>query len=290
MIGDGLIVGGAVAAPLTLGASLIATAIGGAVCAVGGATSGGASLVELFISKKKISTIQKAVEKDETLCMEIQSIWQNIAEECSAVSEKHSDKSYTYDDVISVLMVCCIDAIPHKILAKYKAPQEFKEKVYSKPKLKECHSECCKKFTLLKETGNHALDVASDIGGGLKSAGDVVKAGGGIVVTALIVKFAAKGSKAVVPCARMAAIPQKVVTVAKVFRVATGANPVVTIALSSVFSFVDVASLIYSAYQIHKKSDSSAATELIRIRDELEHSQNQLVKMKDCLSEIMDSG
>ena len=67
MVGDGLVIGGVVAAPFTLGFSLIATAVGGVICAVGGATSAGAGLVELCISKKKVSKIQEEVGKDKVL-------------------------------------------------------------------------------------------------------------------------------------------------------------------------------------------------------------------------------
>ena len=42
----------------------------------------------------------------------------------------------------------------------------------------------------------------------------------------------------------MGGISRKVVTAAKVFRIATGINPGMAIALSTVGSFVDVASLI----------------------------------------------
>ena len=54
-------------------------------------------------------------------------------------------------------------------------------------------------------------------------------------------------------------VSRKVVLAAKVFRVATVINPVISVALAI---FVDIASLIYSSYKIHKKSDSSTAKEL----------------------------
>ena len=56
MVGDGLVIGGVVAAPFTLGFSLIATAVGGAICAVGGATSAGAgwSCGAMYIQKESI--------------------------------------------------------------------------------------------------------------------------------------------------------------------------------------------------------------------------------------------
>ena len=77
--------------------------------------------------------------------------------------------------------------------------------------------------------------------------------------------------------------------VAKVFRVATGINPVISVALATVGSVVDNASLIYSSYKIHKKSDSSAAKELAKVRDQLEESRKQLINMKERLSDILNS-
>ena len=68
-----------------------------------------------------------------------------------------------------------------------------------------------------------------------------------------VVQFADKGS--VCHCGKMGGVSRKVVLAAKVFRVATGINPVISIALATVGSVVDIASLIYSSYMIHKKSD-----------------------------------
>ena len=87
----------------------------------------------------------------------------------------------------------------------------------------------------------------------------------------------------------MGGISRKVVAAAKVFRIATGINPVMAIALSTVGSFVDVASLIYGAYQIHKKSDSSAGKELIKKKEELQKSREQLKSLETCLSGVINS-
>ena len=119
LVGDGLVIGGVVAAPFTLGISLIAAAVGGTVCAVGGATSAAAGLVELYISKKKVSEIQEAVEKDNKYCKEIKNMWENIVGTCRAISKKHSaTSSYSLEDVLSVLLVCCIKKISTRILSK----------------------------------------------------------------------------------------------------------------------------------------------------------------------------
>ena len=279
MIGDAFKIGGAVAAPFTLGLSLIATAVGGVVCAAGGVTSAGASITELCITKRKISTIQKMVEEDDARLKEIQGVWERIQRACCKVTEKHSVKGYTLEDVVSVLLVCCIDFIPDRVLNKFSTPRNLKATVYSNSKLKEFQSRCT-------ETGNHAVDVAFDIGSGIKSSVDVVKACGGVVLTAFVVKFADKGCTAAFHCSKMG-LPQKIVSAAKFFRVATGTNPVFAVIFSSVFSIVDLGSLIYGAYQIHKKSDSSAGKQLIRIRDKLQEGRNQLEKLKDCLSDVM---
>ena len=88
---------------------------------------------------------------------------------------------------------------------------------------------------------------------------------------------------------RWEGVSRKVVLATKVFRVATGINPVISVALATVGSVVDNASLIYSSYKIHKKSDSSAAKELAKVRDQLEESRKQSINMKECLSDIFNS-
>ena len=107
-----------------------------------------------------------------------------------------------------------------------------------------------------------------------------------ILLNKTVVQFADKGS--VCHCGKMGGVSRKVVLAAKVFRVATGI-PVISVALATVGSVVDIASLIYSSYKIHKKSDSSAAKELAKVRDQLEESRKQLINMKECLSDILNS-
>ena len=70
--------GGLVAAQLTLGVSLIISAVGGGVCAVGGATVAGAGITEYFISKKKVAGIQEVIEENNKLAKEIQVLWESI--------------------------------------------------------------------------------------------------------------------------------------------------------------------------------------------------------------------
>ena len=78
IVGDGLLVVGLVAAPFTLGVSLIISLVGGGVCAVGGATAAGAGIIEYFISKKKVAGIQEVIEEDNKLAKEIQVLWESI--------------------------------------------------------------------------------------------------------------------------------------------------------------------------------------------------------------------
>ena len=79
---------------------------------------------------------------------------------CSGIAEKHSAKD---EDIIQVLLV-----------------RSLLQKVDSDPKTMECYG---RKL----ETAYHAMDVAFSVGGGLIYSEEVVRAGGGIVLTALIV-------------------------------------------------------------------------------------------------------
>ena len=78
LVGDGLLVGGLIAAPFTLGVSLIISAVGGGVCAIGGATSAGAGLVELAISKKKVAEIQDVIDEDNKRSKKLKEKWDKI--------------------------------------------------------------------------------------------------------------------------------------------------------------------------------------------------------------------
>ena len=216
-------------------------------------------------------------------------MWENIVGTCKAISKKHSaTSSYSPEDALSVFLVCCINKIPSRIFSKAdkvlsRAPVRAFRNVYNDPEL-------LKKWTGdYKESGIHAMDVVGGIGIGGKWIATGGRAGAGVVLTALVVKFADKGSTAVCHCAKMGGISRKVVTAAKVFRIAMGINPGMAIALSTVGSFVDVASLIYGAYQIHKKSDSSAGKELIKKKEELQKSREQLKSLETCLSGVINS-
>ncbi|KAK7088586.1 apolipoprotein L4-like [Littorina saxatilis] len=63
VIGSGLAIGGAIAAPFTLGVSLILTGIGTGVGIAGASTSGGALVVRYFIEKKKLKEIDAKWKK-----------------------------------------------------------------------------------------------------------------------------------------------------------------------------------------------------------------------------------
>ena len=106
--------GGLVAAPFTLGVSLIISAVGGGVCAVGGATVAGAGITEYFISKKKVAGIQEVIEEDNKLAKEIQVLWESIFSKCDATRKKHSSLNYSTEEVFQILLVCCTEIIPGK--------------------------------------------------------------------------------------------------------------------------------------------------------------------------------
>ena len=277
-----MIIGGVIGAPFTLGFSLIATAVGAGVCAVGGLTSAGAGIAELCISKKKVGEIQKVIEEDNVHSKEIQAMWEGIVGKCTEVARKHSDTGYSADDVLSVLMVCCINMVPDRLskVVLSKAPIVAGKAKDSKLQEKAKH---------FKESASHAMDVSVGIGSGGSSVAKAGRATAGAVVTALVVHSAEKGSKAVCHCAKMGGVARKVVIAAKVFRVATGINPLASAAFATVGGFVDIASLIYASYKIHKNSDSSAGKELIKVKEELEKSQKQLRNLKQCLFDVINS-
>ena len=190
LVGDGLVIGGAIAAPFTLGFSLIATAVGGAVCAAGGITSAGAGIAEFRLSKKKMSEIQEAVDKDNKQAVVIERMWRDIMGACTEVARKHSDTGHSVEDVLSVLLVCCINKIPDKILSKAPIPKAFREKVREKasdPKLQ-------KRAGRFDGSASHAMDVVGGVGTGTKSLATSGRAAASVVLTALVVQFADKGS------------------------------------------------------------------------------------------------
>ena len=205
-------------------------------------------------------------------------MWEGIVGKCTEVARKHSDTGYSAEDVLSVLMVCCINMVPDK-LSKFVLKKA--------PNVKEKASDS--KVRHFKESASHVMDVGTGIGSGGKSVANAGRATAGAVVTAIVVHSAEKGSKAVCHCAKMGGVARKVVIAAKVFRVATGINPIASAAFATVGGFIDIASLIYASYKIHKKSDNSAGKELIKVRDELEKSREQLQKLKECLHDVMNS-
>ena len=111
------------------------------------------------------------------------------------------------------------------------------------------------------------------------------QATGGVVLTALLLRFAPKGAKAVTHCSKIAGIPQKVVLAAKILRVGTGIG-VFSVAFTGVGVGIDLISLIYNSYQIHKKSDSSVGKTLKRRQKELQESTERLENLKSCLRDM----
>ena len=226
--------GGLVAAPLTLGVSLI-SAVGGGVCAVGGATAAGA---EYFISKKKVAGIQEVFEEDNKLAKEIQVLWESIFSKCDYTRKKHSSLKYSTEEVFQILLVCCTEIIPGKWASE------------------RCRRICkidekkVRGITATKQRGAHAFDV--------------------------------------VHCEKMVGVSAKIVKAAKLLRFATGVSPLSVIGCGLGFG-IDIASLAFCSYQIHKRSDSSAGKELIKKQEELEKGKQQLIQIKDCLSDLFSN-
>ena len=135
------------------------------------------------------------------------------------------------------------------------------------------------------EAGLHVYDFGSGFGSGIWSIQTGAQAIAGTVLTALIVRCAPKGAKAVTHCCRIGGVSSKIVTAAKVFRFATGVSPW-TIGFAAGGVVIDAASLIYSLYQIFKRPDSNAGKELIKRRNELQEGESQMKSMSDCLSEL----
>ena len=266
-------VGGAIAAPFTLGFSLIATAVGGAVCTAGVLTSAGAGIAEFNISKKKVSEIQEAVEEDNKQAVVIQRMWRDIMGACTEVARKHSDTGHTIEDVLSVLLVWCINKIPDKILSKAPIPKSFREKA-SDPELQK-RAQCFDEFV------SHTIDITC----GFKSGAKVGKCYYRAVVTALA---ATKGRSSVCDLGIVGSIIRKLVVAVKLFRVGAWINPAIAIGFAALGGATGIISLIIDVYKIHKKSDSDskAAKELAQVRDQLEESRDQLIKIKECLSDI----
>ena len=192
-MGTGLLVGGAIAAPFTLGVSLIATAVGAGICTAGGITSAGAGITELCISKKKVAEIQKAIEVDNECSKKIQDMWESIVGTCTEVAEKHSDTGYSIEDILSVLLVCCINQVPDRVL-KW-APKGLTEK--AKDSKLQGQAEHCEASVA------HAMEVGMGVQNGGRSIVNAGRVAGGAVVTAFVVRYAASGSRAVCHCAKM---------------------------------------------------------------------------------------
>ena len=254
LVGDGLLVGGLIAAPFTLGVSLTFSALGIGACALGGLTSAGAGIAEFFISKQKMAAIKRVVEEDNALSNEIAELWECITGKCTELSERYTN--FSLEDIYGVLLVCAMKVIGNNPTA-----------------------------TDLERV-SYVADFASGLGCGALSVKNGCQATGGVILTALLVRFAPKGAKALTHCSKIAGIPQKVVIAAKVLRFGTGIG-VFSIAFTGVGVGVDLISLIYNSYQIHKKSDSNVGKALRRRQKELQESKERLENLKSSLSDIL---
>lgn len=283
LVGNGLMVGGLIAAPFTLGVSLILAAVGGGVCAVGGVTAAGAGVIEYKISKNKVEEVQKVFEDDYKQAKEIQDMWEAIWGKCESVAKEYPELKYSPDDVLSVLFVCCVKIIPDKVLPKKLTPsQEKREKATA------AYQAVKERADPYLETASYALDFLSAYGS--EEAFIPIIGGRAIaraVLTALIVRCAAPGCRAMHCCSTFAGVSSKIALAADVFQIATGVGPW-TITLIAVGGIINIASLAYSSYQIHKRSDSSAGKELLRKLEELEKGTDTLLRMTDCLNDLLN--
>ena len=259
LVGNGMMIGGLIAAPFTLGTSLIVTAVGGGVSAVGTATSTGADVTEFCLSKRKMSEIQKVIKLDNELSKEIQELWKKIQIKCGEVAEEYSESA---DTILSVLLACCVKNIP--LLGRVQ------------------------KFVGGVSLG-HAKDACSGPASGAGSVASVCsrmdKATG--ASTALVARFT-KGSRvALFDTRKVEGLVRSVLKATKTLNFATKVTPVLSIGMSVGGAAIDIASLIFTARQIHKNSDGNAGKELIKLRDELEDSQKYFKDMYDAVSEVL---
>lgn len=120
-------------------------------------------------------------------------------------------------------------------------------------------------------------DLLSDIKSICKAIGKAVK-------TALIIKCAPEGARAVTDLAKIAGLSSKIATATEFFQFAIGVGKILSpITLAAFGVGVDVVSLIFTAYEIHKKSDSRTGKDLIKLRNELKKGRECLNKMHQCL-------
>ncbi|XP_078345791.1 uncharacterized protein LOC144631273 [Oculina patagonica] len=73
-------------APVTLGTSLILSAVGGAICAGGGATVAGSSIVQTKIFKTKLATAQEIIDTDRKAQEPVQELLEGLCREVSKES------------------------------------------------------------------------------------------------------------------------------------------------------------------------------------------------------------
>ena len=223
------------------------------MCVAGGATSAGAGIAEIFISRKMVKQLQNAIDEDNRLTKEVTDLWTAITVNCETVARNYI--SVSKEDVFGVLFACIIKIADH--------------------------------IDDVKMTAAHTFDFFSGIGSGvnsLQAGGTLV---GGAVLTVLLIRFAPRGAKAITHCSKMCTISKKIVWAAKIFRIGTGVGPL-SIAFTVFGTVVDVASLIYSSYQIHKKSHSSAGKELVRKQKELQDAKKRLEEMNDALVTVVN--
>lgn len=91
IVGSALIITGAVAAPLTMGASLGLTIAGGVLAGSGTATAAGASLTNYFLRKTNVKRVEELVKQDEKRTEELRIQYGKVE---TVAQELHKDSKF----------------------------------------------------------------------------------------------------------------------------------------------------------------------------------------------------
>ena len=91
-------------APVTLGTSTILSAVGGAMCAAGGATAAGSSLVGSKIFKTKLAKVQEIIETDRQAQEPVEKLLNELHREVSELSRGIALDCLSYHKNLAVLI------------------------------------------------------------------------------------------------------------------------------------------------------------------------------------------
>ena len=96
-------------APVTLGTSTILSAVGGAMCAAGGATAAGSSLVGSKIFKTKLAKVQEIIETDRQAQEPVEKLLNELHREVSELSRGIALDCLSYHKNLAVLIKNLVD-------------------------------------------------------------------------------------------------------------------------------------------------------------------------------------